>query len=231
MSLSELEEMASGGPLIRCHNSYLVNMNQVRRLGPAEFHPAERKENPYQPEISESMPGKAGIQYQSLRSRAVSAETHLPPECQNERHSGIFPRSSSSAGSQSRGKWRPLWLSADFRFYLFSVSRQMYFGTGGQDNPAYFYADRYSALPGRRDTGCSLQGVIQHIHQQGAQVCLRDGKAVRNVDRGPEGDVCLFGPGGGVLQDSIHRQIAGETGLFCASCSRSMSASRSCMAE
>ena len=34
------------------------------------------------------------------------------------------------------------------------------------------------------------------------------------MDRGPEGDVCLFGPGGGVLQDSIHRQIAGEPGCL-----------------
>lgn len=37
VSLSELEEMASGGPLIRCHNSYLVNMNQVRRLDRQNF--------------------------------------------------------------------------------------------------------------------------------------------------------------------------------------------------
>ena len=30
----------------------------------------------------------------------------------------------------------------------------------GKIIPAYFYADRYSALPGRRDTGCSLQGDV-----------------------------------------------------------------------
>lgn len=29
--------MASGGPLIWCHNSYLVNMNQVRRLDRQNF--------------------------------------------------------------------------------------------------------------------------------------------------------------------------------------------------
>lgn len=37
ISLSELEQMEPGGQLIRCHNSYLVNMDHVRRLEKQDF--------------------------------------------------------------------------------------------------------------------------------------------------------------------------------------------------
>ena len=92
---------------------------------------------------------------------------------------------------------------------------------GGAAVAAVDAGDRQKALvdkPGGKGDGslcfrqpqAGFDGVIEHIHQQGAEVACLDAHLLRHVGSGTEADPRLLRPCGGVLEQHVEDDIFGE---------------------
>lgn len=59
----------------------------------------------------------------------------------------------------------------------------------------------------RGNLGCSFQSIVQHVHQQRAQILIRNGQFFLGEDRSPEGKIQLLCLCGGILQNRINGVI------------------------
>ena len=75
--------------------------------------------------------------------------------------------------------------------------------------------DAHTDEPGgpRRRTGCPLQGIVQQVHQHGAQVFVRDGKLGREEGRRLEERPEPLCPPCGILQNGVDSGVSGVEDL------------------
>ena len=64
-------------------------------------------------------------------------------------------------------------------------------------------------LPALRGACGPLHGVVQQVHQQGAQVLVGEGQLLGDEGGDPEGHACGAGPPGGVLENGVDHDVVG----------------------
>ena len=84
----------------------------------------------------------------------------------------------------------------------------------GDEVPLHPHLEPDRLLPALRGALRPLQGVVQHVHQQGAQLLVLKGQGLGDQDRRAERDPRRPGPARGVLEDSVDRHMLGKAGLI-----------------